>query len=315
MRTAPRARGLRQLLPEASRLWICHTPSAWPGASGWWTHLADRALGSERSGRLPELDAAAATDVVYLPPAPAELASGVERLARELEGAGAVVARQRAPGDGEAGRYDVLDPLSVLVEHGAGGLRGLETACRAAVWPLVAGLTDRSEAWCEGLEALAAAGVETVVPMRLDLDPPARRRLAERTEEGGFEALFHGPSPDERACARAVAAAGLRPWLERPALGGSPRREFARRVAAELIVTAELWLRLARPEAAGQELLRAGRWAERDERDLRALAREGNLDVMPWLDARGRALVEDLAADRPSALRTELEADYLRAES
>lgn len=311
MSAAPRASGLRHFLPEASRLWIRHAPSAWPGAPGWWIHLADRTLGAERAGEPTAIDPAAADDVVYLPPVPEGLRITAEAHARAIEAAGGVAIRQRFVGDVEAGRYDVLDPLSALLARGARGLRELETGCRVAVWPLVAGLTDRPADWTVGFAALRAAGVSTVVPMVLDLDPGCRRRLADLTDEVGYQVLFHGPAPDLRACVRAVVAAGLRPLVERPPLAAAPRQAFARRVAAELIQAAELWFRLGRPEAAGQDLLRAARWLERVDHDLRALAREGNLEVLPWLDARGRRLVEDLAADRVPVLRVELEGEYL----
>jgi len=89
---------------------------------------------------------------------------------------------------------------------------------------------------------------------------------------------------------------------------------FCRLAATELAQTAELWLRLGRSEAAGEDLLRAARWVERSARDLRALVREGNLEVLPWLDSRSRGVVEDLVAERTPRLRTELAVEYLGGE-
>jgi hypothetical protein len=313
MSATPRTQALRHFLPEPSRLWIRHVPASWPAAGGWWTHLAERSLGAEQGGDLPAVDAAGLDDVVYLPPVPSSLRRQALTLAEALEAAGARPLRQVAVGDGDGRRDDILDPLAVLLEDGAAGLADAP-GCATAVWPLVPGLTDRPADWEVGLAALRAAGVECVVPLALELDPAARRRLAGVTDEAGYQALFHGPPADERACARAVAAAGLRPFATRPEQSGPPRRTFARQVVAELAQAAELWLRLRRTEAAGQELLRAARWVERTDHDLRALAREGNLAVLPWLDARSRALVSDLAAAGHSRLLAELEDEYLGGE-
>jgi hypothetical protein len=145
----------------------------------------------------------------------------------------------------------------------------------------------------------------------LELGPAERRRLAEFADEDAYQALFHGAPPDERAFAQLAWQQGLRTMSSRPEAAGGPRSQFNRKAAGELTQTAELWLRLGRPESAGQELLRAARWIERSAQDLRALVREGNLEVLPWLDPNSRQVVEDLAAGRVAKLREELEAEYL----
>jgi hypothetical protein len=223
---------------------------------------------------------------------------------------------QGRPGAGHGHGRDgeVLDPLEVLVSQGVSGLADLETGYQVAVWPLIAGVTDDPEDWRLGVDRLVAAGVTALVPFALDLAPSERRRLAEWTDEDGYQALFHGSRPDERELARMASRAGLEVLARRPLIPGSARRAFCRRVATELAQAAELWSRLGRAEASGQDLLRAARWVERSPRDLRALVREGNLGVLPWLDSRSRAVVEDLAAERAPRLRVELEAEYLGGE-
>lgn len=311
--TAARAAGTRVYRPEPSRWWIHQVPTSWPAAAGRWTHLADRALGSTRSFSVPDLDAAAIADVLYLPPVDPEHLEAARGLADELRAAGLRVVTQSRCGEPEMEGRDelrVLDLLAPLVEHGVAALDALTTSCTSAVWPLIPGLTDRPDGWEAGLDLLASAGVEVVVPQTLELGPNERRDLAEFTDDEGYHALFHGPVPDEREFERAAAARGLATRPQRPRLSVAPRVEFCRQAAAELIVVADLWLRLERPEAAGQNLLRAARWVETFDQDLRAIAREGNLGVLPWLDDNALAVVEDLARERPSVLRRQLEDEY-----
>lgn len=304
-----RTKTTKDYRPEPSRWWIRHVPSAWPAPPGLWTHLAERALGGARRDVAAELDVAAVSDLVYLPPAAAEYDDAIGAVADQLGAASIPVVRQCGPA-GSGSPDLVLDPLTALLHEGARALEGLVTDCESAVWPLIPGLTASPASWETGLDCLAAAGVRTVVPQTIALGPAERRALAEFTDDEGYQALFHGGPPDEREFARAAAARDLRTTPERPSTGATPRAEFRRRAASELTVVADLWLRLERAEAAGQDLLRAARWAEKFEPDLRAIAREGNLEVLPWLDQNGRAVVSDLAADRPSALREALENEY-----
>lgn len=185
----------------------------------------------------------------------------------------------------------------------------------AALWPLVAGLTDAPDLLAAGLDRLAAAGVAVVQPFVPRLDPAGRRRLAEAAGGDAFDRLFHGSDADERAFARAAAARGLgfllpRP-LPRPPLGGAANR----RLAAALAVAGELWLRLGRTPSQGQAFFRAARWADETGYDLPALAREGHLGVVEAVDAASRALIEEAAATGGEpALVAELTRAYLAEE-
>ncbi|HEX2165571.1 MAG TPA: hypothetical protein VHM02_16635, partial [Thermoanaerobaculia bacterium] len=185
----------------------------------------------------------------------------------------------------------------------------------AALWPLVAGLTDAPALLAAGLDRLAAAGVAVVQPFVPRLDPAGRRRLAEAAGGDAFDRLFHGSDADERAFARAAAARGLgfllpRP-LPRPPLGGAANR----RLAAALATAGELWLRLGRTPSQGQAFFRAARWADETGYDLPALAREGHLGVVEAVDAASRALIEEAAATGGEpALVVELTRAYLAEE-
>jgi hypothetical protein len=93
-----------------------------------------------------------------------------------------------------------------------------------------------------------------------------------------------------------------------------------RRIGGALALAAELWLRLGRPVETGQALYRDARWADRTSYDLEALAREGNLGVLP-LDPLSREIVEEVAdADDvdsdgiPGPRLAHLLADYLAPE-
>ena len=97
--------------------------------------------------------------------------------------------------------------------------------------------------------------------------------------------------------------------LDMPANLG--RRERNRRLAADLALAGELWLRLGRSETTGQALFRAARGADATARDLTALAREGNLDVLDWLDATGVEVVREAVTGGRSALIDSLLEEYL----
>ncbi len=199
------------------------------------------------------------------------------------------------------------------------------------MWPLAAGLTDDPALWEAGCARLAAAGAATVQALALDLEPAERRRLVERCGEAAFEPLFHRPPPDartERDFARTAHRHGLDPFLPRPlpapasagaaGAGGTAgfRRAAAvnRRLAGELALAGELWLRLGRPAGPGQALYAAARQADRTPYDLAGLAREKNLAPLSWLDAAGRRMVEEGAAGESPALLADLLAEYVAAE-
>lgn len=330
--------------PEPAFLWIRYAPRGWPPPPVWWLDLARGGLGApgrEESrheaaagesteaprsveSRLPELAGGPFDDVVWLPPVPEALRDERDRLAERLLAVGTPVLVQALPGERVAppeatvvfdltaallGATGALSPASAAV------LSRLPAGC-AALWPLVAGLTDRPALIAAGLDALAAAGLALVQPVVPTLSAADRRRLAEGAGEGAFDRLFHGADPDERAFARAAAARGLaflvpRP-LPRPPLAGAGNR----RLGAWLAVAAELWLGLGRPPSQGQAFFRAARWADETGYDLLALAREGNLGVVETVDAASRALIEQAAASGGEpALVTELMEHYVAEEA
>jgi hypothetical protein len=272
-------------------------------------------------------------DVVWLPPVPPALEPErlvlAEGLARsgvpvlvQVGGTGEVPAGS-PPGSALAalaavGAVVVFDPLTALIGSGfdaalaavAAASKGVPGA--AAVWPLVAGLSDAEDDAARAAEALAAAGLAAVQPLALRLTPVQRRRLA---EGGGvaFDALFHRPVPGERPFARAAAAAGLAPFLPRPLPRPPLRGTETRRLAGLLALAGELWLRCGRAPEAGHALLRAARWADAAGYDLGALAREGNLGVVTALDGRSRELLAEAAGGAEPRLVRELLAEYAGA--
>lgn len=298
-------------LPEPGRFWIRYTLACGP-APELWTHLAQGTLGRPLPPP-PELPGPL-DDLVYLPPVldPEER----DRQALRLLASGTPVLVQLPPGASSpavaAGAVPVYDLLAPLLARDLDALSSLPPEA-AAVWPLVPGLTADPALWEEGCRRLAATGPRTVQALVLQLPPEARRRLVERSGESAFEALFHGAPPSERDFARLAHRFGLAPFLPRPL----PRPPFRasgtgnRQLAAQLALAAELWLRLGRPEEPGQALFRAARGADQTAYDLRALARDGHLGVLAWLDAPSRSLLgEALRGDRP-ALVAELLAEYL----
>ena len=147
----------------------------------------------------------------------------------------------------------------------------------------------------------------------LELDPAERRELA--GDESEAEVLLP-PVPRAR----------------RRASGDSPSTAarhgldvFFRRGAAAAIAEratppppscwrwrGELWLRLGRGEVQGQELFRASRWVEDTAVDVRALAAEGNLEIVEALRPTGVAeIVEEWARAGSSPTVEEWLAEYV----
>ncbi|MFY9821245.1 MAG: hypothetical protein WAM82_07675, partial [Thermoanaerobaculia bacterium] len=96
-----------------------------------------------------------------------------------------------------------------------------------------------------------------------------------------------------------------RPLPRPPVLGAGNRR-----IAGVLALAAELWLRLGRPVDTGQAFYKDARWIDRTAYDLEALAREGNLGVLP-LEAASREIVAECAEGGESERLARLLADYL----
>lgn len=213
---------------------------------------------------------------------------------------------QQTSGEAVADFLIVIDLVGPLL---AGNLAALERAPAgaAAAWPLLPGITDDPALWEEGCARLTAAGVRHAQAVAVRLTPRQRRWLVERRPEVSFDALFHRRPLPERAFDQVAFRHGLEPFPPRP-LPGAPRAVRSnRRLAGALALAGELWLRLGRPERQGEALYRAARLADQTDLDLEALAREGNLGVLEWLDPVGRELIEGGA----SPLLAELRQEYL----
>ena len=264
---------------------------------------------------LPTCDATDLDDLFYLPPVSEDLVSARDRWAAELLESGTAVLLEVEPGEepqvpGAHVVYDLLRPLLT---------RDLEQLTRVpagatAVWPLIPGLSDSSELWERGCELLAAASVGCLQPLKIALTPADRRQLAEMGDERAFDALFHHEAPSERELSRCAARHGLKFFTPRPKTGRTARGVRNRRLASDLALAGELWLRLGRSISHGQDLLRAARGAESTSLDLVALARENNLAVLDWLNPQARELVAEVAAGTPSGLLASLLDRYLQEE-
>ena len=259
-----------------------------------WRGLNSTASNPLAKPEFPELDIAGVDDLFYIPPVEPAFRPLCEDLVERLHAAGTPALVQLRPGEhwkapGTTVVYDLLDAL--LTEN----LEVLESlpAGSAVVWPLIAGVSDSVERFDEACRALVARRVTAIYPLTVELSPQVRRRLAEGKDEEIFDLLFHGALPEERAFARRAESYGLTVFSPRPTTVGTPRQKSNRGLAADLALAGEVWLRLGRPEGAGQALLRAARGAESTPYDLKALAREGNLGVLDWLDQASHQLVKD----------------------
>ena len=303
--------------PDPNHCWVRFTPRNWPGARSLWLDLFTRGLGrSDKGASEPSTGSLpmARDDVVYLPPVEN---TGIETRRELIEQAVAQTTPllvQSLPGESPANPRVtwVYDLLQVLVSREIEALATLPSGS-SAVWPLIGGYTDDPGLWEEGLGLLAAAGVIQIQGINADLSPAERRRLVDEAGEEGFDRLFHGSPPSERAFASAVHRHGMTPFLDRP-LPESPGRLRANRaLAAQLALAGELWLRLGRAESRGQALYRASRWVDRESHDLVALAEDGNLGVVTWLDPASRQVVQELVDTGASSLLSELTGEYLEA--
>ena len=304
-------------LAEPGRFWIRYVPRRWDAPERPWVNLAAGSLGDwgRRSVGIPDLSGAPDEDVLYLPPVPPRSAAARDELARSRLVRGAPVLVQLSPGEETAvspssGVAFVFDLLETLLERDLEALRRLPSGA-TAVWPLLPGLTDDPALWDQGCRELAAAGARCVQALAPSLTPTDRRRLAERWgDEEAFDALFHGPVPAERDFARAAHRYGLEPFLSRPLPRPPAGHTANREIGGALALAGELWLRLGRPVEQGQALYRAARWIDRSPYDLEALAREGNLAVLP-LDALSREIVAECAAAGESGTLAKLLAEYV----
>ncbi len=321
------ALNLREHVAEPANLWIRHSFSRWPSSSGkLWCDLTTGGLPPTTSGPPPTPSEAAGlvrtvTDVVYVPPLPdteEELRSGVAAAAADagvplliqvaadydLQARTFVVAGPAAELPPQA--VVVVDLLDGLVRHAA-ALRSQfrerrqpslpfeprPLAGASVVWPLVADWTDQAGLLESAMARLGAAGARRVVPRVMQLGARERRLLAERLQSTwpeAFDALFHGGEspPDATAFQCAAEAAGLQPRLPRPlpAPPLPPRLRRARELAGHLIERGDA------ADSEGPVYYRAARFLDRNEVDIDAAAREGNLGVLPWLEEPARLAVE-----------------------
>jgi hypothetical protein len=305
-------------LPEPGRFWIRYVPKSWEPPDRPWVNLAAGTLGEwGRSAKARPLDLAETPldDVLYLPPVPPRRAAARDELARDRLVGGTPVLIQLFPGESTtvppvSGAAFVFDLLEALLERDLGALRRLPSEA-AAVWPLLPGLTDDPALWELGCRDLAAAGARCVQALTPALTPADRRWLAERWGgEEAFDALFHGQPPCERDFARVAHRHGLEPFFPRPLPRPPGRGAENRRIGGALALAGELWLRLGRPVETGQALYRDARWIDRAPYDLEALAREGNLGVLP-IAPLSREIVAECAETGESERLARLLAEYV----
>ncbi len=321
---------LREHVAEPANLWIRHSFSRWPAPDedSFWCDLAAGVLAAPTGAPVPDASAAAElvrsiTDAVYVPPLPADQDVLRTRIVEAAAAAGAPLLIQIVgdlPASGPAlaapswrGFSDlppnatvVIDFLDSLVRQPATLREELREDRQPSlplvpaplhdailVWPLVTGWTDQPGVLEPALARCAAAGARRVVPRALELNAPDRRLLAEHLQSTwpeAFDAVFHGDEspPDTEAFRSAAEAAGLESRLPRPlpAPPLPPRLRLARELAGHLIERGDA------ADAGADAYYRAARFLDRDEIDIEAAAREGNLGVLPWLEEPVKQAVE-----------------------
>lgn len=305
-------------LPEPERLWVRYAPKRWsagPPEPVRWLDPVRGCLGAVGDEYARPADTQIPPgpfdDVLHVPPVGPGQSEARDRAVETIVADGTPVVVQVLPGDPEppAGVTVVVDLLDALLVGEVERLDAVPSAA-AALWPLIGGLTDAPDLVEDGLGRLAGAGTRAVHAVAPQLPPGDRRVLAEGRDEAVFGALFHAEAPDPRDLARAVARHGLEPFLPRPLprppLGGAAQRE----VGGLLLLAAELCQRLERHGRA-QAHFRAARWIDRTRYDPRVLAREGNLEVIHWLDPASREIVEEWAEAGRSGTVDRLVEEYL----
>ena len=321
----------REFLAQRSdpeRLWVRFTPKGWPLRDGWMTDLrtaADpgRARASTRDSSVPEPGhLEALDDLLWLPAVEPTERSRRDRWIERAVEAGVPVLVQHSATEAIEPRAGVVPMLDLFETLASGDLDALPTTTGPAttepgvvVWPLVAGWTDQAACVSEGLGALKARGFRTVVGVRVELTPIELRELADRVPPEGYERLFHAPPADRQEFARSVDGAGLDPFFERPLPAEPALLRRNRRLAAGLFRTGELWLAVERDELVGQAFFRAARWVDESPKDIEALALEGNLGIVEWLEPPIDGVIDELARNRDSTLLAELREEYLHGRS
>jgi hypothetical protein len=294
-----RSTSLRSFRPEAGRLWLRRAFRGWPGSERPWVDLGEGGLGRRSGGGgLPEPNAIERDGgLLYIPPVDPGLAPERDALVAALARRAVPLLVQIGPGErlelaGAAPEAIVVDLLDALWSQ---SIEALDAVPRGsiALWPLVPGLTDDPAWWDDGCRRLRAAGAACAQAVAPELSPAERRKLVGEANGGArFSRIFHGRAAEERSFAVTAARHGLEVFFRRPrALSDRPSRNAE--LAELLALAAELWLRLGRGEAAGQQLFRASRWVEDTDVDVRALAREGNLGLVDTLRPTAAELITE----------------------
>jgi hypothetical protein len=271
---------------------------------------------SEDATALAELLECFADDVVYLPPVSEEHQDELDELiSAHAERGVPVIAHGLADGPRYAsqeatdGVTQVVDLLPVALGHLP--IEGVAPGVVAA-WPLLPG-GPGVEIWPNLASGLADLGYRIVQAVPLELDPSDLRVLSGYLPEDSGLGLFHAAPASVGSFAGIMLEAGLSPFIDRPLprppLLGAGNLE----VAGRLHLVGELLHILDRSPALAANLLRAARFAEELPQDLRALVRDGNLGILPWLDPDSKRIVEEWAAGEPFTSKKELY-DALRSD-
>lgn len=279
-------RPVREIRPEPSRGWVRYVPRRWPAPETPWVDLSRSSLG-KLSGGEEDLEALAAHEVdgvLYVPPVRRDLRAVRDRVVAAHRDRGAPVLVQLLPGEpapevpGLLAR-DLLLPVLRGEEIRAADL-DLSTC---GIWPLLPGSTAELD---------LPPGTSRVLPLALELDPKQRRALAEELPDPdrGW-GLFHGEPPSLEESLEVLFDRGIHPYLPRPLPDDPWPGRTNLRLAAALALAGELCLHLAEAPPRAETFRRAARFVDDSPHDLEALARDGNLAVLPWLEEEPKELV------------------------
>ena len=316
----------RLIEPRASRLWAHFTPKRWPAAERPYLDLGERRIvwpsrtRPDRAGlQIPDAPPGFA-EVVLLPPVgEAELAAK-STLADLIRAAGGMPLDQIPAGGGAArgpASGNVVVDLSGELIFGEAIAALPRSADSILVVPLLPAVSDSEKWWPAIFERHGGASGSTIVGIAPELTPLDRRRLVEALGDDRFEEIHHRAKSAlelERAFARAASAAGFLPFFDRPVIPLPPRAARNRSLAAILAEAGERALALGHSEAEAVSLLTAARHVDESERDFVALAREGQLALLPFLSPRARSVIEEFAASGRSEWLAALRVEWLDVE-
>lgn len=300
-RTPPVALG--QQIPEPSNLWT-DASVRWPGRRDVsWIDLRSRDLGGVSQPTGPRWRSRSSPQSVYIPPLAQDLVVQAGELVTWCVSSDVRIVEHIIVGlsdAGEARTVDrVFDLLDSLLEGDWARLESIPPGALLS-WPLVPGLSDTEELLSRGLERLSQLSPLAVVPTVPELTPAARRALSERYGGEAFEAVFHPHPPDPRAFAGRCLDRGIDflPRRARPVGRAAGARDLQRTIADELGLIADLRREAESSAAGAQSFYGAARWFESTAHDVRSLLREGNLDIIPWVDREIASVAEDLASGK-----------------